>query len=193
MLGLNGPERHLIGPGAALLGLGQRGGFDEQTLPLVALAAAAEADHDRGQLAGPVGAAGEPGVARGQENQVVHARTTQAYRAGVLHEQQVTGSGAGRARPVLQWRDDDEIRRAALALGESFALGGGQLGGDPVRAVRAFDLGRATDAEAQRPAVPSPGDVTGLARYQAALLRPAAVSRPADPAGSDQPGVCQPT
>jgi hypothetical protein len=33
---------------SALVRLGQRGAFDEQPLPLVALAAATEADHDRG-------------------------------------------------------------------------------------------------------------------------------------------------
>jgi len=68
-------------------------------------------------------AAGEPGVARGQDNQVVHARATQAYRANVLHDQQIARSGACHARPVLQRRDDGEVRQAALALGELFALG----------------------------------------------------------------------
>jgi hypothetical protein len=67
--------------------MGQRGAFDEQPLPFITLAVAAEADHDCGQLASAVGTTGESGVSRGQENQVVHAHATQAHGAGILHDQ----------------------------------------------------------------------------------------------------------
>lgn len=105
---------------------------------------------------------------------MVHAGAAQADRAGVLHEQQVPGARASRARPFLQRRDDDQVGWAALLVGEPLALGGGQLRRNPVRAVDALDLSHSADAEAKRPAVAGPGDVGGLARHQAATLCPAA-------------------
>ena len=81
------PHGALIGCGAALLCVGQGGAFDEQPLPFIALAAAAEADHHCGQLASPVRTTGQPGIARGQKNQVIQTRAAQAHWAGVLHDQ----------------------------------------------------------------------------------------------------------
>lgn len=75
--------------GATLVRRVQRGGFDEQPLPLVALAVATEAHNNGGQVACPVGATGKSGVTRRQEHQVVQASTAQAHRTGVLHQQQV--------------------------------------------------------------------------------------------------------
>lgn len=105
---------------------------------------------------------------------MVHLCAGQAQRAGLIHDQQIAGAAAGAARPVVEGRDHDEIGRLALALVQPLALTLSQLGRDPMRAVRALDVGLAALAEAQRRTSRGAPHIGGLAGLQAAPLRPAA-------------------
>jgi hypothetical protein len=83
-----------------------------------------------------------------QEDEMVELGTAQAVRLVVLHEEQVVaGRGAAGARPLVQRRDDDQVRRLARGSAQPLRLSGGEVGRHPVRAVGPFDLGLTTDAE----------------------------------------------
>jgi len=47
---------------------------------------------------------------------VVHVRAAHAHRSRFLHDQQPAGRTADRAREFLDWRDDHQLGRTALAL-----------------------------------------------------------------------------
>src|ERR1019366_6294457 len=85
---------------ALQLGGGERILLHQDALALIALAGTAEAHDDRRQRAGRLRAPRQRGVAGCEEDEVVHIRAGQAQRAGLLHDQQLTGPLAGRARPV---------------------------------------------------------------------------------------------
>ena len=138
------------------------------TLPFVALAGPAEADHDRGQGARLVRPTGALRVAfREGGSQVVELAAAQAVRLVVLHDQQVdAGGGATGARPLVQRIDDDQVGRLVHRSAQPLGLAVREVGGDPVRAVGPFDVRVAADAELQRAPIAGAGRVGGLAGRQ---------------------------
>lgn len=58
---------------------------------------------------------------------MVETGATHAHRSRFLHDQEITRAGAGRAGPVVQRRDHDEIGWSAPALDQPLALRLGQL------------------------------------------------------------------
>jgi hypothetical protein len=76
------------------LGTRERVLLDQDPLALVASARAAEAHHDRGQPARPLGAPCQRRVAGSQEDKVVHVGAGHAQRTGSLRDQELTGAAA---------------------------------------------------------------------------------------------------
>jgi hypothetical protein len=96
---------------ALRLGLRDRGLLDEHPLALVALARAAEAHDDRRQPAVLSRPARQRRVSPRQENEMREIRARHAERTAIVHRQQVpVRASAPRTDPVLERRDDHEIR-----------------------------------------------------------------------------------
>jgi hypothetical protein len=104
---------------------------------------------------------------------VLHVRTGHAHRAGLLHHQQTTADGpAHRAREVLDRRDDDQVRRAALTLSQPSPLPLRELRRNPVRPIRPLDPRVPGLRESQRLAPASARHIPRLARLQPTRLSP---------------------
>jgi hypothetical protein len=101
---------------ALLLGLAQRWLLGEDALPFVAPPVPAPADDHGRQAARLAGAAGQRGVTRRDENQVVKVGAGQAQRTRLVHDEEVPGAVALGARPVLDRRDGHEVGGLARAL-----------------------------------------------------------------------------
>ena len=140
-------------------------GFHEQALAFVALAGPAEADHDRGQPACSMRLPGAFRVAGREEDEVVKLGAAQAVRLVVLHEEQARCRSWSSRRTSTRSADRRRPGPAAgsLAARSRSAFAGGEVGGDPVRAVGPFDVRLAADAEPQPAAIPGPRHVRGLA------------------------------
>jgi hypothetical protein len=96
-------------------------------------------------------------------------------RSWVFHDQPpALVAAARRARPLLHRRDDHQIGRAALTLGQPLPPALGQLGRDPVRAIRPLDPLIARLREPQRASIPGARHIRGLARRRAARRGPVA-------------------
>ena len=110
--------RVLVGQ-ALLFGLLKRCFLDKDALPLVPLAAATPPHHHGRKHAGLLGPAGQRGVARAEEHQVIQVSAGHAQRSCVVHRQQAAGTRAPGAHPVLDRHDDDQVM-FALPLPQSW-------------------------------------------------------------------------
>ena len=102
--------RVLVGE-ALLFGLLERRLLDQDALPLVPLAAATPPHHHGRKHASLFRPAGQRGVARAEEDQVIQVGAGHAQRSHVVHRQQVAGTRAPGAHPVLDRHDDNQVGR----------------------------------------------------------------------------------
>ncbi len=88
------PQRSHVRVGQALgLGVCQRFGFDQDTLPLVSLTSPAETNDDRAQPAALLGAPGQCHISSGQVNQLIEIGTGQAEGTVAFHDEEAASAG----------------------------------------------------------------------------------------------------
>src|SRR2546428_1126452 len=126
----------------------ERGLFDQDTLPLVALSRTTEAHHDCTQPARLFGATAECRVTSWQIDQMVQFRAVPAQRTGVIHQQKITSPAALAAGPVGKRRDHYKVGSTALSFRQPFLFGHGKLGRNPMGTVGPLDRQSTTLAEA---------------------------------------------
>lgn len=132
---------------ALLFGLLQRGFPDQDALPLVPLTAAAPPHHHGRKHAGLLGPAGQRGVTRAEEHQVIQVSAGHAERSLVGGDQQVAGASALGAVPGLDRQHDHQVGRLCQALRDALLLSRREVGRDPVGPPRAFGRGMGVSRE----------------------------------------------
>ena len=79
---------------------------------------------------------------------MIELRASQTAWPGIfLDEEPLVGLATGCAGERLAWPDHHEVRRLALLLRQALPVLVGQVRGDPVRAVGAFEVGGPALAE----------------------------------------------